>query len=104
MNFEAIYKEALEEANKAATEYVKNNGEGFPCGFAWVHLENGRSAFSQWSKKHGVASKHWHKGFYIWNPSKYATQSVDVLFVGALAFSNVLKKYGIECAAQSRLD
>lgn len=104
MNFEAIYKEALEEAQSAYVKHITERGEGFMCGFAWVEFDNGRAKFVNWLKKNGIGSKHWRKGYLIWNPAKCATQSIDALECSAMAFSNVLRKHGIDCHAASRYD
>lgn len=100
----AIYLKALEASQAAAHQYKLEHGEGFMCGFAWVYFPNGRDKFVNWLKKNNLGSKHWRKGYLIWNASKCPTQSIDLLEHANRAFSEVLQEHGINCMAQSRLD
>ncbi len=103
-DFTSVYIKALDAAKLAYDNHIKEYGEGFMCGFAWVHFENGRAPFVNWLKKNNLGSKHWRKGYILWNPAKCGTQSIDVLESSARAFANVLRENGIDCNAQSRLD
>jgi hypothetical protein len=103
-NFQAIYDEAKAAGIKAEKDYIAQYGEPYYCGFAWVELHNGRSKFVNWLKKQGIGSKHWKKGWYIWRPTDCMTQSMDVLEAGAYAFTQVLRKYGIDAVSASRAD
>jgi len=104
--FEAIYNEALESATKAEKEFMEKFGEPFYCGFAWIHLYNGRHPFVNFMKKNHPEKigKHHNKGYVIWNPANNPTQSMDVKEQGAMAFEAVLDKYGIPAMACSRAD
>ena len=44
------------------------------------------------------------KAYQIWNPSKSHVQNIDIKEAGAIAAAKVLKKYGFEAYAGSRLD
>lgn len=104
VDFQAIHNEALALAKKAESDYVAQYGEPFYCGFAWVDIDNGRSPFVNWCKKNGVGSKHWRKGWCIWNPAGNGTQSMDVKEAGAYAYAAVLRNYNIDAQAGSRAD
>ena len=103
-NYQAIYEEALNSAKKAEQEYFDKHGEPFYCGFAWVHIHNGRHPFVNWCKKNGVGKKHWHRGWLIWNPTNNGTQSMDIKEQGSLAFERVLQQHNIPAMACSRAD
>ena len=104
MDFQAIYNEALTEAKKAEAQYLAQYGEPWYCGFAWVDIDNGRSPFVTWCKKNGIGSKHWKKGWCIWNPTSNGTQSMDIKEAGSIAFCQVLRKYDIDACWGSRAD
>ena len=104
LDYMSIYLAALEAAERAEHKYRLEHGEGFMCGFAWIHIPNGRDPFVNWLKKNNLGSKHWQKGYYLWNPSKCASQSVDLLEHCSRVFAAVLKEHGINCQSQSRLD
>jgi hypothetical protein len=102
--FRAIYEEAMKSAMQAEKDFFEKHGEPMYCGFAWVTIPNGRSKFVNWCKKIGLGSKHWSKGWYIWNPTGSGTQSMDIKEVGSKAFADVLQKHGIDCYMGSRAD
>ena len=102
--FRAIYEEAYLAGKKARDEYFAKHGEPLYCGFAWVHIPNGRHPFVNWAKKVGLGSKHWSKGWSIWNPIDDHTQSMDLKEIGAQAFAEVLNKHGIDAYMGSRAD
>lgn len=104
MDFQAIYTQALDAAKAAEAEYLKQYGEPMYCGFAWVDLPSARTPFVTWCKKNGVGSKHWKKGWQIWNPAGNFTQSMDIKEAGAHAFAQILNKHGIDCRTGSRAD
>ena len=98
--------EAGIQARTAAKEALAKYGDGAMCGFAWVNVYGVRI-----NSKMGKAlvaagfSKSWDKGLQLWNPSKAAVQSVDILETGAIAYANVLTdKLGLKAYAGSRLD
>ena len=73
-------------------------------GFAWVEIPNGRSPFVNWARKNDVGTKHYQKGWQVWNPTKTFSQSMDVREAGATAFAKVLRDNGIEAYMVSRAD
>jgi hypothetical protein len=48
--------------------------------------------------------KSYDGGLQLWNPSNFGCQNVDTLEAGARAYAEVLKRYGIQAYAGSRLD
>jgi hypothetical protein len=109
---EAAVQDACNEAAMAARSAAKQTlaalgGDRGACGFAWVNVWGVRS-----NSKLGNALK--AQGFRkdytgalsLWNPSKAAVQSLDVLEAGAYAYAEVLKeKLGLEKVyAGSRMD
>ncbi len=73
-----------------------------PCGFAWVTVKPGNSAFARWLVKHDLASKSYYGGVDIWVYD--FNQSVDRKSAYAYAFAETLRKHGIKAFASSRLD
>lgn len=71
------------------------------CGFAWVHLPNGRSPFARWlsRKDIGWPTKPGRKIY-----SSLPDQSIVKHEAFARAFAGVLLANGIECKVASRLD
>lgn len=104
MDYISIYTKALEAAKQAENDYLQQHGEGFMCGFAWVYFPNGRDRFVNWLKKNNLGSKHWKKGYLLWNPTRSGSQSIDLLEHCSRVFANVLREQGINCQSQSRLD
>jgi hypothetical protein len=102
--YRAIYEEAYLEAKKAYDEYFAKHGEPMYCGFAWVRILNGKHPFVNWCKKVNLGSKHWQKGYQIWNPIDDHTQSMDLKEVASDAFAKVLRKHGIDAYMESRAD
>jgi hypothetical protein len=50
-------------------------------------------------------SKDWTgKSYQFWDPARYGGQNIDIKEAGAIAAANVLKKYGFNAYAGSRLD
>lgn len=76
--------------------------EGGVCGFAWVVVTPGTSAFAHWLKAEGHASKHYYGGMCVW--AKPSTQSMAVKEAWCHAFAEVLKAAGIKCYTGSRMD
>ena len=104
MDFTSIYEEAIFAAKEAEAKYFAKYGEPLYCGFAWVDLPSARTPFVTWCKKNNIGSKHWKKGWSIWNPAGNFTQSMDIKEAGAYAFAKVLYKHGVVCYPASRAD
>lgn len=73
-----------------------------PCGFAWVNVKPGTSAFARWLVKAGLARKSYYGGVDVW-VSDYG-QSIARKEAAARAIARVLSDAGITAYAQSRLD
>jgi hypothetical protein len=79
------------------------------CGFAWINIKPARGALVAYLKSVGIGSKGYGGGWQIWcnselSPTAGATQSIEIKEAAAHAAAEVLRKYGIEAYAQSRLD
>jgi len=74
------------------------------CGFAWVNIKPGNSAFANWLKKNGLARKDSYAGGVTVWVGDY-NQSMEKKEAYADAFAEVLRDNGIDRAyAQSRMD
>jgi predicted nucleic acid-binding Zn finger protein len=112
--FAALYLKARQagldagSAEKTSTMVVVGHGQRYvvpegPCGFAWVVVKPGTSAFARWLVKKGYASKHYYGGVSIWVSD--FNQSMERKYAYAAAFAEVLRQGGIEnCYADSRMD
>lgn len=76
--------------------------DGGMCGFAWIKLCDGRSSFSRWVVKTNRGRKSYEGGVKI--NVHTGGQSIEKKEAYAKAFVEVLRKNGIECYADSRLD
>ena len=76
--------------------------EGGVCGFASIIIKPGTSSFAKWLMKNALAHKHYYGGVNIW-VSGFG-QSMTRKEAYARAFSEVLKKYGINNYVESRMD
>lgn len=110
---QAAIREAQEAAYEAADQFFKTKLGGRDqgcCGFAWVEIFSHNGKKLKGNTRAGRAMKaagigqNYYKAFEIWNPSGYHVQNVDTLEAGARAAADVLKKYGFEAYAGSRLD
>jgi hypothetical protein len=90
-----LHPEALCAAARATHNYLTEFGEGYPCGFAWVHFSPARGKFFKYLKKR-FSYRHISPGFTIWNPSGSSTQNMEAKFEGARAFVEVIRKYNVD--------
>ena len=72
------------------------------CGFAWVHLSEGRSSFARWAKKNLGAHKAYYGGVDIW--TRGYGQSMELKEAYASAYAEVLREAGIDAYMGSRMD
>jgi hypothetical protein len=72
------------------------------CGFAWVKVRPGNSAFAKWLVKEKLARGAYNGGVDIWIFDY--NQSMDRKEAHARAMSKVLKEAGINAFADSRMD
>lgn len=99
-----IIQEAQAEAKRFTKAYIEQNGEHFPCGFAWVTIRPARGQFVKVMKQMNVGDKGWETGWCVWNPSGNGTQCMDAKVAGARAFADALKKHGIDVSVGQRMD
>lgn len=112
MNTVAIVNEMLEQAAEVAEAKLREiGGDRYACGFAWVTIypeHKGNTTAGRAERKiieaMGFRKDYTGKAYEYWNPSKWGGQNVDVKEAGARAAANVLRKYGFEAYAGSRLD
>ena len=109
-NLEAVQdacNEAAQAARTAAKEFLQKHGDRDCCGFAWVNVWGVRSN-SKLGKALQAAGfrKDYTGSLQLWNPSKFPTQSLNILEAGAEAYAEVLRnKLGLDKVyAGSRLD
>ncbi len=99
--------EAAHQARTAAKLALQKYGDRDACGFAWVNVYGVRSN-SKLGKALQAAGfrKDYTGSLQLWNPSKAAVQSLNILEAGAEAYAQVLRdKLGLErCYAGSRMD
>lgn len=104
---EEIHFEATQAAEQAAARFFQEKLGGrdqMACGFAWVTVfEKASTKLGRRLKEVGFR-KAYDGGLQLWNPSKFGCQNVDTLEEGARAYAEVLKRYGIQAYAESRLD
>lgn len=112
MDFSAIHSKA-DAAGKAAASahtptpmHVSNGKTVYtvmdgPCGFAWIAFA-GNTPWGRWAKKMKLASSHYPKGLCIW-VSAYS-QSMELKEAYARGYAAVLKEFGIDAYAGSRMD
>ena len=83
-----------------STRWVVMDG---PCGFAWVNVKPGTSAFAKYLVAQGVARKDsWEGGVTVWVTQ--FDQSWERKRAYALAYAKVLVDAGIRAHAGDRLD
>jgi hypothetical protein len=97
--------EAKSAAAKATAEYLAQNGDGWPCGFAWVHASvKGNTRIGKALMANGF-QKSYGGGLQWWNPSDSFTQNMGAKEHGARVAARVLsEKLGESFYAQSRMD
>jgi hypothetical protein len=99
--------EAAMAARTAAKELYSKYGDRGACGFAWVNIYGVRSnsKLGKWLQAAGFR-KDYTGALSLWNPSKAAVQSLDILEAGAYAYAEVIKaKLGLDKVyAGSRMD
>lgn len=109
---EAAVQDACNAAEMAARTAAKQTyaalgGDKGACGFAWVNVWGVRSNSKLGNALKAAGFRKDYTGaLSLWNPSKAAVQSLDILEAGAYAYAEVLKeKLGLEKVyAGSRMD
>lgn len=110
----AIKLEVMVTAKAAADKYFKEvlGGEDrYACGFAWVTVKPKHKGNTKLGKAERVVfaqlglRKDWtEKNYEMWNPGEYHGQNIDTKEAGARAAAEVLRRYGFDAYAGSRLD
>jgi len=72
------------------------------CGFAWVTVRPGNSAFANWGKKKGLFSKAYGGGVQYWVGEFDQSMQKKEAFAGAVAAK--LREAGIDAYSGSRMD
>ncbi len=101
-----ILAEVHAEAARAAQEQLSKQGSDWDaCGFGWVNIYKvkGNTKLGKALAAAGVRQDY-TRAFNIWNPGGYGGQSVTIKEAAARAAATVLRKYGFEAYAGSRLD
>lgn len=102
----ALIDKALEAAKAAAkAELAKwGNRDVGACGFGWVEINPARGRLISAMKERDMGSKHWKRGWTVWDPSQWAGQNIDVKERAAYAFAKVLNDAGYNATGCSRMD
>ena len=89
------------KAKTGGNEY----GEPMYCGFAWVDVKvRSNSKLGKALQSVGF-KKSWQSGYLqLWDPAQHRGQSMDCKEVGAQAYADVFRNYGIEMYMGSRAD
>ena len=96
------FSAAAEACNKMIAD---NPGQWYPCGFALVRIRPARGALVNHWKSLGIGHvDNFNGGYVVYNPSGNSTQWMDAKMAGARAFAEILRKYGINAIAESRVD
>jgi len=107
---DAIFSEAEQAAQEAARKFFHEKLGGrdqFACGFAWVDIYGikGNTKLGKLlDQVDGVRRDSYSKSYKMWNPSGLGVQNIDTLEAGAEAAAKILKGFGFQAYAGSRLD
>jgi hypothetical protein len=113
MDLNAIKTEFETAARAGAEKFFQERLGGrdqYACGFAWVNIYPKNKGNTKAGKEERATLRalgfelSYDKSFQYWNPSRMSVQNVDTLEAGARAGAEVLRKYGFEAYAGSRLD
>ena len=104
---QAALNEAGIQARTAAKAFLQKHGDRDACGFAYVDIYGVRSNSKLGKALQSAGFRKNYKGsLQLWNPSKFPTQSLNILEAGAEAYAQVLRdKLGLDqIYAGSRMD
>jgi len=93
------HENMLDDNSPVVYREVVNDGV---CGFAWVIVKPANSVFAKVMKESNLGKNDVYGGIYVWVSD--FNQSMSKKETYAYAFADVLKKYGINAYAQSRMD
>jgi hypothetical protein len=103
-NIEAIHNTAKANAQQAEADFRNKHGEPMYCGFAWVTVPEKASTKLGRALKTVGFTKSYTGGLQLWNPGGSFTQSMDIKEVGAQAYADTLREFGIPAYMGSRAD
>jgi hypothetical protein len=80
-------------------------GEPMYCGFAWVDVKvRSNSKLGKALQSVGFKKSYQSGVLQLWDPAQHRGQSMDCKEVGAQAYADVFRSYGIEMYMGSRAD
>lgn len=127
-NYEEVWREVREQASRAYIEasptpmvvyeavglssVPKPGGQSWevaegPCGFSWIHFPKANTSFVRWLAKQGIGRKSYYGG---WDVQSWQVvnadrgQSIERKRSAMTAGAEVLRRAGIDCRADDRLD
>ena len=111
---EMIHAEAVAAAKAAVSRFLQDwnsktggneYGEPMYCGFAWVDVKvRSNSKLGKALKSVGFKPS-WQSGYLqLWDPAEHPGQSMDCKEVGAQAYADVFRGYGVNMYMGSRAD
>lgn len=76
------------------------------CGFAWVNVGDGRTAWAKWLKKNKSAYNDYYGGVAVWSSAFTgdSQQSLHRKEAGCQAAAKVFNAHGLKAYVSSRLD
>jgi hypothetical protein len=104
MNIQDVHVRATLASMDATIAHLRNHGEDYYCGFAWVQVREKASTKLGRALKSIGFTKAYGGGLQLWNPSGTMSQSMTLKEVGAQAYVDVLKQEGIPAYVGSRAD
>ena len=100
-----MFLNARKVAIKAVDDFVAKHGEPMYCGFAWVELPEMKLSTKLGKAFQAIGfKKSWSRGLTMWDPAEHRGQSMDCKEVGAQAYAEVVRAYGIKAYMGSRAD
>jgi hypothetical protein len=101
-----LHEIATANAKAVADEMYKRYGDAYACGFAWVEVYGVKLSTKLGKEFKALGfDKSWNKGsIYLWNPSGYGGQNIDIKEQSAQAYAKVFKDAGYRAYVGSRLD
>jgi len=104
MNIQDMHFRATKASMDATITHLRNHGEDYYCGFAWVKVSEKASTKLGRALKSIGFTKAYGGGLQLWNPSGTMSQSMMLKEVGAQAYADVLKQAGVPAYVGSRAD
>lgn len=83
--------------------------QGGVCGFGWVVIKPATGKFVKWLKAQNIGCKNYGGGYRVsahpqFTKSSPLCQSLEINEAWASGFAEVLREYGIQAYAESRMD